>query len=448
MQTQLDCNQIRVMAAFTASRTSGLDKDLTYGDTEIYHEQVLGVGSYGKVCKARCGQLPCAAKLLHDTMFGSNDPGIQQFAKKFKEECRLLRAIKHPNIVQYLDTLMDPKSKRLVLLMELMDESLTKFLERSTVPLSYHIQLNIGHDVALALAYLHSNGIVHRDLSSNNILLIGEGRRAKVTDFGMSKLAGMNPLRSKCPGCSAYMPPEALTTPSHYSSKLDCFCQGVLFIQVATKQFPNPGDAHIRVKDPSHPNRQLLKQVPEIERRGEHINLVNPEHPLLPLALQCLRDLDAERPSANELCERLAVKKQEAAYTSSVEEEQNMSPRTLQQQLQEKEGELERARANHKTELASCHAKLHQNAEKHEQEVFTLQKEIRVKDAELMINRDNYEQELKECQLKLQTACKKASIAIEEYERRLATKNSVINALRREVRLVRKCVHKNFKYNA
>ena len=53
----------------------------------------------------------------------------------------------------------------------------------------------------------------------------------------------MAPL-TMCPGTAAYMPPEALITPPQYSSKLDCFSYGVLTIQIATRQFPNPGDAH------------------------------------------------------------------------------------------------------------------------------------------------------------------------------------------------------------
>ena len=119
---------------------------------------------------------------------GRYDPGIRKFVQRFEQECEFLRSIKHPNIVQFLGTLRDPQSGRLTLLIELMDESLTRFLERSTGPLPYHTQLNVCYDVSLALAYLHSNDIIHRDLSSNNVLLIGEGSRAKVTDFGMSKL--------------------------------------------------------------------------------------------------------------------------------------------------------------------------------------------------------------------------------------------------------------------
>ena len=139
--------------------------------------EVLGIGSYGKVCKAKCGQLPCAAKLLHDTLFQDNAPGTRNLVTKFLQECQFLSTIKHPSIVQYLDTATDPQSRRPVLLMELMDESLTRFLESLTGPLPYHSQLNICHDVALALACLHSNAIIHRDLSSNNVLLIGEGDR-------------------------------------------------------------------------------------------------------------------------------------------------------------------------------------------------------------------------------------------------------------------------------
>ena len=111
--------------------------------------------------------------------------------QKFEQECRLLSAIKHPHIVQYLGMYRDPESRLPVLLMELMDESLTRFLERLHEPIPYHTEVNLCYDIALALSYLLSNGIVHRDLSSNNVLLIA-GSKAKVTDFGMVKLYDVN----------------------------------------------------------------------------------------------------------------------------------------------------------------------------------------------------------------------------------------------------------------
>ena len=102
--------------------------------------------------------------------------------------------------------------------------------------LAYYVQVDICHDIVLAIAYLHSNDIIHRDLSSNNVLIMAKSR-AKVTDFGMSKLAGaapsMTPL-TKCPGTLAYMPPEALDEPPVYTKKLDCFSEGEIMIQVCT----------------------------------------------------------------------------------------------------------------------------------------------------------------------------------------------------------------------
>ena len=321
-------------------------RKLSYGSVQIYDKEVLGIGSYGKVCKAKCGQLPCAAKLLHDTLFQDNDPGTRNLVTKFLQECQFLSTIKHPSIVQYLGTATDPQSRRTVLLMELMDESLTRFLERSTGPLPYHSQLNICHDVALALAYLHSNGIIHRDLSSNNVLLIGEGSRAKVTDFGMSKLMDMNPHTTpltQVPGTPAYMPPEALIAPPHYSSKLDCFSHGVLMLQIITRNFPNPGDASRYVEDPRYPTGRVSVHYPETERRKKDIDLIEPSHPLRPIALRCLKDRDTERPSADELCERLASLKREPRYTHSVEQTRE-HVRRLQEELERERAEHQRSR--------------------------------------------------------------------------------------------------------
>lgn len=66
-----------------------------------------------------------------------------------------------------------------------MEQESPRPVVKAQTTISYHTQVNICHDIALALSFLHSKEIVHRDLSSNNILLIAD-RRAKVTDFGVA----------------------------------------------------------------------------------------------------------------------------------------------------------------------------------------------------------------------------------------------------------------------
>ena len=159
-----------------------------FQQVRIHQAQELGRGSYGSVVKATLDYLPCAAKILHQNFFNSNDPAARDFSARFEQECQILRDLKHPCVVQFLGVVEDPSTRRLILLMEMMKESLTGFLERSSLRLPYHMQVNISHDIALAIAYLHGKDILHRDLSSNNVLL-NAGCQAKVTDFGMSKIA-------------------------------------------------------------------------------------------------------------------------------------------------------------------------------------------------------------------------------------------------------------------
>ena len=231
-----------------------------------------------------------------------------------------MSAIRHPNIVLYLGMFRDPDTRLPMLLMELMDYSLTHFLESSTQPIPYQIQVNICHDVTLALSFLHSNKIVHRDLSSNNVLLRGNVL-AKVTDFGMARLGDINPQATRftntmCPGTDVYMPPEAVQDKPVCTEKIDCFSFGVIIVQILTRQFPKPGDRleRIELNHPGLHKGSVLVEVPEIDRRQNHISQVDPNHSLLPIALDCLKDEGSERPSTHQLCERMADLKTASIY--------------------------------------------------------------------------------------------------------------------------------------
>ena len=318
----------------------GYNSCFGFKSIDIFKEQTLGIGSYGKVYKAKCDDLLCAAKLIHETLF---DPIAKQLIaapqrehrlpmRRFVQECEFLSTIRHPNIVQYLGIYRDPDTGLPALLMELMDNSLTHFLESSTQPIPYHIQVNIGHDITLALSFLHSNNIVHRDLSSNNVLLIGNAIKAKVTDFGMARLCDENQQTTHfsyttCPGTNVYMPPEAVRDNPVYTEKIDCFSFGVIIIQILTQHFPKPGDRCEQINFPSSPSGIAEIPVSEIKRRENHISKIDPNNGLLQISLDCLKDRDVERPSAQQLCERVADLKERLEYNESMraaDEKRNM----------------------------------------------------------------------------------------------------------------------------
>ena len=316
--------------------------EFSYHNITLYKSQSLGSGSYGGVCKARCDGLLCAAKIMHPTLFDLHDPGSASYLAKFLEECRLLSLARHPNVVQYLTTSFDPDTRLPVLLMELCDESMTAFLGPSPGRLSYHIQVNIAHDIALALVYLHSNGLIHRDLTGNNVLMIA-GRRAKITDFGMSKLTIVNPRMTAltlCPGNVLYMSPEALDDAKAYTAKLDIFSFGVIVIQILTRQFPNPTDRFRSVCTASTEDSEedeavdVRQVVPDRERRKQHLQLIPDSHSLKPLALQCLKRRERLRPSAIELCEGITELKESPQYGESLEQVQHTNRSSIQQQVE------------------------------------------------------------------------------------------------------------------
>ena len=358
-------------------------RDFRYQRVELMKAESLGMGSYGTVCKAICDDLPCAAKILNPAFFQFTTAETTNITRKFEDECHLLCGIKHPCIVQYLGMYCDPKSRLPVLLMELMDESLTQFLERSYKPLPYHTEVNLCHDMALALSYLHSNGIVHKDLSSNNVLLIA-GSRAKVTDFGMAKLYNVNqntahltPLTLRL-GTVVYMSPEALNDQPVYTDKLDSFSFGVLCVQIMTRQFPNPGEQVTIVENPFYSADTIKMPVSEVERRQSHIKLINQAHPLLLVALKCLKDQEGDRPSTRELCHFISELKR-SQYTASMQRSQEGSVHSLSEN---ELGEIKKMQQKHAQQTRQIQD-LHQQLLSKDDQLKTLGNQLRVKEQEV-----------------------------------------------------------------
>ena len=423
-----------------AERGDSNEQNISFKAIQLFKDQTLGIGSYGAVCKARCDDLVCAAKILHPTLF---DPiAHQQIArrrehrlpiKRFEQECEFMSAIRHPNIVQYLCTYQDPDTGLPVLLMELMDDSLTHFLESSTQPIPYHIQVNICHNITLALSFLHSNNIVHRDLSGNNVLLIGNVR-AKVTDFGMARLDDLNAQSSHftntvCPGADVYMPPETVRAQPVYSEKVDCFSFGVIIVQTLSRQFPKPGDRlkTVRTNDPQFHGGEVEVRVPEIERRHNHISQIDNDQPLMQIALDCLKDNDRQRPSAQQLQERVVVLKGSPEYIESA--------RPMQEILDEKDRQIQEAQEQMQT--------LNSDIEMKEQMIQLKEETIRVREQDIEVKNATIAT-LEEEKIKLQTCFdsqrKGHNEAMEQkdqtIERVRAEKTEVINAIQIEKQLL------------
>ena len=112
---------------------------------------------------------------------------------------------------------------------------------------------------------------------------------------------------------------------------MDCFSFGVITVQLLTRQFPKPGDCQklLTINHPGLP-KTLYTPVSEIDRQRNHIDLIDQNNPLLSIAIDCLKDMNIEHPSAVELCRRVATLKEGSEYSDSMRGSQESEQRTEQ----------------------------------------------------------------------------------------------------------------------
>ena len=269
-------------------------------------DKVLGVGSFAEVLEGKWRGTVCAVKRLHRITVTELHSIV---VDKFMNECQMWSRLRHPNIVLFLGVIQSPEDVLPSLVLEKMSTNLTKFIEdRNRQDLQLNQKSYILQQVSHALLYIHSQSppLLHRDLTPNNVLLDECSLKAKLTDFGLSRVGSNNSTSSRrsilsaAPGTPAFMPPEAKYRDPVYDMKLDVFSYGNLVAFVITHQWPEP-DQPVKLVDGE------LVAFSEYERRAYFINAMSEIEGSLfnQLVKDCLQNEPHKRPTTEEIVRRM-----------------------------------------------------------------------------------------------------------------------------------------------
>jgi predicted hydrocarbon binding protein len=199
---------------------------------------LIGCGSMGCVYLARDEQLGRTVAIKVMRRPASDDPQARQ---RFLREGRAVAAISHPNVLAIYGVGEHEGSPYLV-----MQHFKGKPLSAYPRPFPLLEALRIGREIASGLAAAHAEGLVHRDIKPQNIILEGPDKVAKIIDFGLARAAERSSsvvtASGVLVGTPAYMSPERLGDgPLNTSS--DLFGLGVLLYELLSGRLPYVGES-------------------------------------------------------------------------------------------------------------------------------------------------------------------------------------------------------------
>jgi serine/threonine-protein kinase len=196
----------------------------------------IGRGGMGVVFLARDIALHrlVAIKVLRYEFASSHE-----HRERFRREARMTARLNHPNIVP-VHTFGEMDDFVFIVMKYVHGQSLAERMRRSGTLAPAEVQ-RILRDLAVALDSAHRDGVVHRDLKAENILLEGGNGRAMVTDFGVALLRSLDPVRadSSCAfGTPHYMSPEQASGELDIDGRSDLYSLGVLGYYMLTGKLP------------------------------------------------------------------------------------------------------------------------------------------------------------------------------------------------------------------
>ncbi|KAL1313823.1 hypothetical protein HN51_040506 [Arachis hypogaea] len=270
-------------------------------------DRILGSGGFGEVYR---GELQDGTMVAVKKAKVGNLKSTQQVLN----EVAILSQVNHKNLVRLLGCCVEESEQPLMIYEYISNGTLYDHLHgRYQSFLDWETRLKVALQTAEALAYLHSAAhtpIYHRDVKSTNILLDDEFN-AKVSDFGLSKLAipGLSHVSTCAQGTVGYLDPEYYRN-YQLTDKSDVYSYGVVLLELLSSQKVidfnrDPDCVNLAVHVSQHAsNGTLLMEV--VDRRlvckGEFRGSIRM---FSELALDCLREKKGERPSMKDIVQRL-----------------------------------------------------------------------------------------------------------------------------------------------
>lgn len=258
--------------AETRSVRAATASTLTRGAVFAGRYEVLepvGRGGMGVVFRARDRQLDevVALKVLREDALEEDDTLLG----RFKQELKLARRITHRNVLRTHD--FGEAEGTAYISMEYLEGVTLKDLVRSKGALPLAVGLRIARHMCQGLEAAHAQGVVHRDVKPQNMLILPETGELKIMDFGIARvsevggdLAGLTTDGSVL-GTPDYMPPEQASG-AQADFRSDIYSLGVVLFEMFTGQLPFTGEklvqvvlGHIQKRPPSP--RALNPQLPE-----------------------------------------------------------------------------------------------------------------------------------------------------------------------------------------
>jgi hypothetical protein len=214
--------------------------ELVAGRYEL--EELVGTGGMSSVYRAhdRLLERKVALKILHD-VHGADEETIE----RFRREARSVAQLSHPSIVTVIDRGEDD-GRQFIVFEYVAGENLKRLIEREG-PLPVRRALELTIEIGRALAFAHGNGLVHRDVKPQNVLLNGDGQ-PKVTDFGIARSIDVDGMTrtGTVLGTSNYIAPEQAGG-QPVSELTDVYSLGVVLYELLTGDVPFDGENFVTV---------------------------------------------------------------------------------------------------------------------------------------------------------------------------------------------------------